>query len=289
MSKTIIITGTSTGFGKLIAQLSVKKGYNVIATMRGVDGKNKSNADELIEFSRDQPGSMDVVELDVSSDSSVENGLVDILSKHDKIDVLVNNAGIGGVGLTEGFTTDQLNQILNVNVLGVHRVTKGILPTMRKHGTGLIINISSIMGRIVIPFSTAYTASKYALEGYTESLHYELKGLGIDVVIVEPGGFGTNFFGSIMSPADTDVLETYGSFKDAPGKMFAGFGEALQSDTAPDPQDIAVAVDDLIGMSQGQRPVRVVVDPMSGGEGPKAINQTTDQIQKALLESFGMS
>ncbi|MCK5211060.1 MAG: SDR family oxidoreductase [Cyclobacteriaceae bacterium] len=289
MSKTIIITGTSAGFGKLIAQTSVSKGYNVIATMRDADGKNKSNADKLIEYSRDQPGSMVVVELDVSSDTSVENAINDILAKHDKIDVLVNNAGIGGVGLTEGFTTDQLNHILNVNVLGVHRVTKGVLPTMRKHGAGLIINISSIMGRIVIPFSTAYTASKFALEGYTESLRYELKGLGIDIAIIEPGGFGTNFFGSVMAPADTETLESYGSFKDTPEKMFAGFGEALQSDTAPDPQDIADAVDKMIDMPQGQRPVRMVVDPMSGGEGPKAINQTTDQIQTALLESFGMS
>jgi len=288
MSKTIIITGTSTGFGKLIAKTSVGKGYNVIATMRGADGKNKSNADELIEYAGNQPGNMEVVDLDVSSDASVESALNDILSKHDKIDVLVNNAGIGGIGLTEGFTTEQLTQILNVNVLGVHRVTKGILPTMRKQGVGLIINISSVMGRIVIPFSTAYTASKYALEGYTESLRYELKGFGIDIAMVEPGGFGTNFFGSVMSPADTDVLESYGEFKDAPEKMFAGFGEILQSDSAPDPQDIADAVDNLIDMPQGQRPVRVVVDPMSGGEGPKAINQTTDQIQKALLESFGM-
>ncbi|MCK5467021.1 MAG: SDR family NAD(P)-dependent oxidoreductase, partial [Cyclobacteriaceae bacterium] len=215
--------------------------------------------------------------------------LNDILTKHNKIDVLVNNAGIGGVGLTEGFTIDQLTHIFNVNVFGVHRVTKGILPTMRKHGAGLIINISSIMGRIVIPFSTAYTASKFALEEYTESLRYELKGLGIDIAIIEPGGFGTNFFGSVMAPADTETIESYGAFKDTPEKMFAGFGEALQSDTAPDPQDIADAVDKMIDMPQGQRPVRMVVDPMSGGEGPAAINQTTDQIQKALLESFGMS
>lgn len=289
MSKTIIITGTSAGFGKLIAKTSVRKGYNVIATMRDADGKNKSNADELIEYAGNHPGNMNVVELDVSSDSSVKNAINDILAKHDKIDVLVNNAGIGGVGLTEGFTTDQLYQILNVNVLGVHRVTKGILPGMRKHGAGLIINISSIMGRIVIPFSSAYTASKYALEGYTESLRYELKGLGIDISIIEPGGFGTNFFGSVMAPADTEALESYGAFKDVPEKMFAGFGEALQSDSAPDPQDIADAVDKMIDMPQGQRPVRMVVDPMSGGDGPKAINQTTDQIQKALLESFGMS
>ncbi len=288
MNQTILITGTSTGFGKLIAQTSVKKGHTVIATMRDADDKNKANAEELINFSADQPGSLEVVSLDVASGESVAQALKDILSRHDKIDVLVNNAGIGGGGITEGFTTDQFEQIMNVNVLGVHRVIKGILPTMRKISSGLIINISSVMGRIIIPFATAYTTSKYALEGYTESLKYELKGVGIDVAVVEPGGFGTNFFGNMMPPADTEAVDSYGAYKDVPDKMWGSFAQAFQSDSAPDPQDVADAIDKLIDMPKGQRPTRTVVDPMSGGEAPTAINQTTDNIQKELLESFGM-
>ena len=120
MNQTILITGTSTGFGKLIAETSVKKGHHVIATMRGADGKNKAKAGELLKFSADQPGSLEVVDLDVASDASVSPAIKDILSRHNKIDVLVNNAGIGGGGLTEGFTTEQFDQIMNVNVLGVH-------------------------------------------------------------------------------------------------------------------------------------------------------------------------
>lgn len=289
MNQTILVTGTSTGFGKLIVETSLKKGHHVIATMRGAEGKNKSNAEVLIKLAKDKPGTLEVVDLDVADDTSVSNALGDILSRHDKIDVLVNNAGIGGGGLTEGFTTDQFELILNVNVLGVHRVTKGILPSMRKNGSGLIINVSSVMGRIVIPFATAYTASKYALEGYTESLRYELKSMGIDVASVEPGGFGTNFFGNMVGPEDKEAVESYGALKEVPDKMWGAFAQQMQSDAAPDPQEVADAVDQLIDLPQGERPTRTVVDPMSGGEAPTAINHTTDQIQKALLESFGMS
>lgn len=289
MSKTVLITGTSSGFGKLIAQTSAAKGYTVIATMRGVEGKNKESAAELTKYGEGQPGSIDVMELDVASGESVASAIQHIEGKYASVDVLVNNAGIGGGGLTEGFTTDQFEQIMNVNVLGVHRMTKGILPIMRKNGGGLVINISSIMGRIIIPFATAYTTSKYALEGYTESLRYELKGMGIDVTSVEPGGFGTNFMGNMLPPADTAALEGYGDLKDAPQKMWEGFGEALASDQAPNPQDVADAVDNLISMAAGTRPSRVVVDPMSGGEAPTHINKTTDDIQKALLASFGMA
>ncbi len=288
MSQTILITGTSTGFGKLIAQTSASKGHKVIATMRAVNGKNKEHARELAAYGDNQSGSIEVIELDVASDASVASAMDTLSSKYDKIDVLINNAGIGGGGLTEGFTVDQFEQILNINVTGVHRVIKGILPIMRKRGAGLIINISSVMGRVIIPFATAYTTSKYALEGYSESLRYELKGVGIDVSVIEPGGFGTNFFGNMLPPADTDALESYGAYKEVPDKMWGGMTEMFSSDKAPNPQDIADAVDRLVDMEAGTRPARVVVDPMSGGEAPTAINKMTDEIQKALLSSFGM-
>jgi len=289
MNQTILITGTSTGFGKLIAETAASKGHTVIATMRGIEEKNKNQADELAQYGAKSPGSITVYELDVASDDSVSNAYNSITSDFDDIDVVVNNAGIGGGGLTEGFTVDQFEQIMNINVTGVHRVVKSVLPLMRKKGQGLIINVSSVMGRIVIPFATAYTTSKFALEGYSESLRYELKGLGIDVSIVEPGGFGTNFFGNMLPPEDHRVLESYGSYNDVPKKMRGGFSEVMSSADAPDPQMIADAVDDLINLQPGKRPARVVVDPMSGGEAPNTINHMTDEIQKGLLESFGMT
>jgi len=289
MSQTILITGTSTGFGKLIAQTAASKGHHVIATMRGVDGKNKGQAEALRKYGQESAGSIAVFEMDVATDDSVLTAIDKIKAEYKEIDVLVNNAGIGGGGLTEGFTVSQFDQIMNVNVTGVHRVVRGILPIMRKKDQGLIINISSVMGRIIIPFATAYTTSKFALEGYSESLRYELKGLGIDVSIVEPGGFGTNFFGNMLPPEDASVLQSYGSYNDVPQQMWGGFSEAMSADDAPNPQIVADAVDDLINLKSGSRPARVVVDPMSGGEAPAAINGMTDEIQKGLLQSFGLT
>ena len=132
MSQTVLITGTSTGFGKLIAQTEAAKGHQVIATMRGTEGKNKNQAEELENFGKEAAGSIEVFELDVASDDSVSTALKAISDKYDEIDVLVNNAGVGGGGITEGFSIEQFEHIMNVNVTGVHRVVKGILPMMRK-------------------------------------------------------------------------------------------------------------------------------------------------------------
>lgn len=289
MNKTILITGTSTGFGKLAAQTAAAQGNIIIATMRHTNSKNKAASDELTKFGKEQNGSIEVYDLDVADDASVANTMDEILSKHPDIDVLVNNAGLGAGGLTEGFSVEQFYQILNVNVLGIHRLTKRVLPAMRAKKSGLIINLSSVMGRVVIPFATAYTTSKYAVEGYSESLRYELKPLGIDVSVIEPGGFGTNFFGNMIGPEDQHILQSYGEYKDIPEKMWGSFSEMMAKGDAPNPQLIADKILELVEMPAGTRPVRAVVDPMNGGEAPKAINKVTDEIQKQLLSSFGLT
>ena len=202
--------------------------------------------------------------------------------------MLVNNAGVGQGGHTEAFRDNQFQQVFDVNVFGVQRTIRAVLPSMRENGNGLIINISSVMGRIVIPFAGIYTASKYALEGLSESYRYELKGTGVDVVLVEPGGFPTNFFSSMMYPGDEERTQSYGDLADAPEKLWGGMGEAMQSQDAPDPNAVAEAVTKLIETPASNRPTRTVVDPMSGGEGPVMINATTDQVQAQLMQSLGM-
>ncbi len=287
MSQTILITGTSSGFGKLMTKTLLEKGHKVVASMRDPREKNKASADELKQFGTDE--NLLIVDLDVTNDQSVNSAVNAGLEKFGKIDALVNNAGIGTGGITEGFTPDQFTQLMNVNVSGLHRVTRAVLPSMREHGNGLIINISSVMGRIVIPFATVYTASKFAVEGYTESLRYELGKLGIDVVSIEPGGFMTGFFGNMLEPADKNRVESYGEYAKVPDQMWEGVGDQLTGDEAPNPQEVADAVFDLVELPRGKRPLRVVVDPMSGGEGPKTINETTEQVQKQLLEAFGLN
>lgn len=288
-TKVVLITGSSSGFGLLTTRTLLEKGCTVIASMRGLDGKNKEHADSLKTFAEGKPGKLHLLELDVTSDSSVEAAVKQALEIAGRIDVVINNAGFGVAGFAEATTVSQFQKNFDVNVFGVQRVSRAVLPAMRKQGNGLIVNISSIIGRMVMPFAASYVASKYALEGLSESYRYELAGTGVDVVIIEPGGFDTNFLANMEPAADNDRLKSYGPLAEMPDKMWGGFAENLKGDDAPDPQVVADAIAKLIETPAGKRPLRTVVDPMMGGEATRAINQTTDQIQAELLGNLGMS
>jgi NAD(P)-dependent dehydrogenase (short-subunit alcohol dehydrogenase family) len=281
----ILVTGSSSGFGFLIARTLLNDGHTVFATMRGLDNKNADAAKKLQSQAAETNGRLHLLDMDVTDTASVNSAVQQALTKAGCIDVVINNAGYCVSGYAETVTEEQLQRQLDVNVLGVQRVTRAVLPAMRKAGKGLIVNISSIMGRLIIPFAGAYTASKYALEGLSESYRYELAGTGVDVAIIEPGGFGTNFMANMDSGADTDRLESYGPLAELPGKLWGPFMEQLTAEEAPNPQRVADSVLNLIKTPAGQRPLRTVVDPM-GGEAPEAINSTTDQIQKQMFEEM---
>jgi NAD(P)-dependent dehydrogenase (short-subunit alcohol dehydrogenase family) len=287
--KNVLITGSNSGFGYLIARTLLKNGYTVFATMRDPEGRNASKSQELRAMAGSTEGKAHVLDLDVTQDESVEAAVQQALDLEGSIDVVINNAGIGSGGFGEAFTTDQWKQLFDVNVFGVQRILRGVLPSMRERSAGLIIHISSVMGRLVIPFSAPYTASKYALEGMAESYRYELIGTGVDTTIVEPGGFPTSFADRLVSPADEARVNSYGDLKEVPERLWGGMFATLQSDNAPDPQEVADAVIGLIETPAGERPLRVVVDPMMGGEAPKAINKMTDEIQQQLLSNFGLA
>ena len=277
----ILVTGSSSGFGFLIARTLLNDGHTVFATMRGLANKNADTAEKLKSQAAETSGRLHLLDMDVTDTASVNSAVQQALTQEGRIDVVVNNAGYGVSGYAETVTEEQLQRQLDVNVVGVQRVTRAVLPAMRKAGKGLIVNISSVMGRLIIPFAAAYTASKYALEGLSESYRYELAGTGVDVTIIEPGGFGTNFAANMESGADTDRLESYGPLAEIPGKLWGPFLEQLTAEGAPDAQQVADAVSNLIKTPAGQRPLRTVVDPLVGDDAPRAINSTTDQIQKA--------
>jgi NAD(P)-dependent dehydrogenase (short-subunit alcohol dehydrogenase family) len=283
----VLITGASSGFGLLTAQTLLNRGYTVFATMREPAGRNARMARQLEEHAAGAPGALQILELDVTSDASVTSAVERALDAVDRLDVVVNNAGIGAGGLAESFTPDQHRRIFDINVFGVQRVNRAVLPSMRRARSGLLIHVSSIMGRLVIPFAAPYTASKFALEGLVESYRYELTGTGVDVVIIEPGGFPTSFGQRLMIPADEGVVASYGKRAELAQSMWGGFMERLQKSDI-DPQLVADAIQQSIETPAGQRPLRVVVDPLSGGEGPRLINQTTDQIQAQLLAGLGL-
>jgi len=144
------------------------------------------------------------------------------------------------------------------------------------------------MGRIVLPFSAPYTSSKYALEALAETYRYELAATGVDVVIVEPGGFGTSFGASMAQPADDERVASYGDMAGAADQFWGGIMEQLEGGEAPDPQLVADAVAELVEGRPGERPFRTVVDPMMGGEPARAVNATTGEVQRQLFEGFGM-
>src|ERR1700745_2598584 len=250
MSKTILITGASSGFGRDTAETLFRAGHTVYASMRGTQGKNREAAEALRKL-----GIM-TVELDVSDDASVEAGVKKVLVEAGKIDVLVNNAGIMSAGVTEAFTADQATFLFNTNVIGILRTSRAVLPSMREKHDGLIINVGSILGRVTFPFFGIYGASKFAVEALTDSLRYEVSQLGIDVALVQPSASPTPLYENVQLPADPDRVAAYGAVGEIPGAMFKPFMTTFQAADAPNPHDVAEAIAKLVALPKGRRPAR---------------------------------
>ena len=197
MKKTVLITGTSSGIGKSAAKIFQAAGWNVIATMRKPEA----------ELELTQLSNVLVEELDVTRQETIDTAIAKGIATFGKIDVLVNNAGFGTMGPLEAATDELMQHIFNVNLFGVVRTTKAILPHMRENKEGLIINVSSIVGRASFPYQALYHATKHALEGLTESSQYELKPLGINLKLVEPGGVETAFIDNISFTDASELLD----------------------------------------------------------------------------------
>jgi len=279
MSKVILITGTSTGFGRDTAETLALTGHTVFASMRDPDVKNKSHADDL------KSKGIEVVELDVTNMQSVEAAIIHVVLKAGRIDVLINNAGIAAAGVTEAFTGEQASAIFDVNVIGTHRVTRAVLPTLRRQKEGLIINVGSILGRVTFPFFGIYGASKFAVEALTDSLRYEVSQLGIDVSLVQPSAYPTPMYSSVSNPADTDRVAEYGEIGEIPAAMFGHFMEMFESADAPNPHDIAEAISGLVDTPLGTRPARTVVGTSFGAD---FLNDTTAPIQAETVKNLGL-
>jgi NADP-dependent 3-hydroxy acid dehydrogenase YdfG len=279
MSKTILITGASSGFGRDAAQTLARAGHTVYASMRGLKGKNRGAAEALEKLG------IKTVELDVNDDASVEAGVKKVLAEAGKIDVLVNNAGIASAGVTEAFTADQARAVFDTNVIGLLRVTRAVLPSMRQKRDGLVVNIGSILGRVTFPFFGIYGASKMAVEALTDSLRLEVSQLGIEVVEVQPSAYPTNMYASIQTPAGADITTSYGEVGQIPGAMFKTFMSIFEGENAPKPHDIAEALTKLVGQTKGSRAARTVVGSPFGAD---KINSDVAPIQTQVVEGLGL-
>lgn len=195
MTKTVLITGASSGFGKEAAQLFRRNGWNVVATMRS-PSKAASWANDLT-----------VLPVDVTDRASMQRAVDEAVAQFGGIDVLVNNAGFGVSGPLEGVAADEIHRQFNTNVVGLIEMTQIVLPVMRKARAGVIINISSVGGIISGPLISLYIASKWAVEGFSESLQYELAMHNIRIKVIEPGGSNTNFEGSSQLVVDHPAYE----------------------------------------------------------------------------------
>ena len=192
--KIAVVTGSSSGIGFETSLLLARNGFYTYATIRSLDKSSK-----LVDISNEEDNnlSLDVLQLDVTDDKSVKDAINIIADKQGRIDLVVNNAGYGSTGAVEDFSIDEIKAQFETNFFGAIRVIQSVLPLMRKQRTGIIVNISSIGGRIAFPFSPSYASTKFALEGLSEALQYEVDQFGIKVILIEPGIIKTNFLDNI--------------------------------------------------------------------------------------------
>src|ERR1700730_4291866 len=280
--KVVVVTGASTGFGRLIAETLARKNYQVFATMRNVNGKNAGHAQELRELGQRESLALHVAELSVTDDSSVERAIRTVIDEAGHIDVLVNNAGYGLMGVTEAVTLEQSQRIMDTNFFGAVRMNRAVLPYMRRQKSGLLIHISSGAGRVVVPSMGFYCASKWAMEALAEEYRYELASLGIDSVIIQPGAYPTAVFDNIERAADTTREDAYGAVNGIADRILGMLGGSKAN-----PQEIADAVLRTIETPPGQRKLRQRVG--SGVQGIADLNQLSEKVQEQILAAFGMS
>lgn len=274
MTKTIFITGTSTGFGKLTAITLSKAGHKVIAGMRGINDKNQLVAEELSLLPN-----IDVVEIDVTEDVSVKNAFEAVLAKYGRIDVLVNNAGLAGFGLVEAFSIDQIKNFFEVNFYGIIRTYQAVLPSMRAAKNGLIINLTSGASGHSLPFMGPYLASKFGVEAITESLQEELRQFNIENVTIQPGVYPTEMNTGVKPGNNADRTEIAKAYDPIATEMFNAIGTGLfgkMQQFEMNPQTIADGILELINMHDGTRPLRFPLDAIAEGTDIAFINSRAE-------------
>jgi NAD(P)-dependent dehydrogenase (short-subunit alcohol dehydrogenase family) len=259
----------------------------VFATMRDIRGRNAQSARDIRALAEKEKSKLHPIEMDVTQDASVEAGVKAVLAQAGRLDVVVNNAGVLAMAHEEAFTPEALRQVMEVNVFGAQRVNRAVLPSMRAQKSGLLVHLSSVLARFILPCTGVYSASKAALEALAESYRYELAGLGIDSVIVEPGGYPTETFAKQIPADDPQRAAGYGPMSELPKQLGASMMQMFALPDGPKPQEVADALVKLIDVPPGQRPLRTVVDRFMGA-GAEALNATAGQVASQVLSGIGM-
>ncbi len=229
-----VVTGSSTGNGFETSLLLAKNKFYTYATMRNLDKSTRTK-----EIAKKDSLPLEVLQLDVTDDKSVADAIDMISNRHRRIDVLVNNAGYDMHGAVEDLSIDEIKTQFETNFFGAVRLTKAVLPLMRKQRSGIIVNVSSIGGRIGVPLNSAYTSSKFALEGFSESMKYELEGFGIRVILIEPGAVKTNFLENIKWAQEAVKLDS--PYAELSKKVSEGVRESFKQ-ASSSPLQVAEAI-----------------------------------------------
>ncbi len=288
MSEIALVTGASSGFGRMIVEALAASGHTVYASMRDLDGRNAAVAGELAAYARERNVTIRCIELDVQDDSSAERAIARIIGDQGRLDVLVHNAGHMVYGPAEAFTPVQLAELYDVNVLGTQRVNRAALPHMRHQGRGLLVWIgSSSSAGGIPPLLAPYFAAKAGMDALAVSYARELAPLGIETSIVVPGAFtqGTNHFAHSGAPSDTKRADAYAAAW--PDGFATRLRDALAA-TVPanaDPKAVAAAVAEIVDAPFGSRPFRVVVDPAD--DGAAASYAVIDGVREQFLRRIG--
>ena len=264
----VLVTGAGSGIGRAVAEVLARAGHCVYASMRAIGSTNKTRADEFAQLAERERIDLRVLEMDVLSEPSCRAAVDQVLFEQGRIDVVVNNAGMLMIGMTEAFAPEQLAQIFDTNAISWLRVNRAVLPAMRRQGRGVLVYISSTTAHIFEPFMGPYVASKAAGEALAEVMSFEVSPFGIESVIVVPGAFtsGTEHFAHAHRPANVSVVAQYGELP----KIAEGMGAKLEAiDVANagalDVSAVGDAVRDVLDQPHGKRSARVVVDGQHKG------------------------
>jgi NAD(P)-dependent dehydrogenase (short-subunit alcohol dehydrogenase family) len=281
--KSVLVTGTSSGFGNLGAQLYARKGAKVFATMRNLP---RPEGEALVKLAKEEQLDITVLELDVLSDESVASAIAEAeWLAGGALDILVNNAGINISGPVEVQDMEATQLSFDTNVYGIQRTIRAALPAMRKRKSGVIFNVSSQQGRVIMPGGGIYSATKFAVESMSEQLAYELVPHGIDVVIIEPGGFPTNIGANraklteeLAGRSEKERLDAYPAL----ASRMTGMPRGGTWPNAPDPIMVPQAIAEIAAMPSGTRPLRRPVHP-----GPKPQEKINEVCRESQLEWLG--
>ena len=202
--KVAVVTGSSSGLGYETSLVLARIGFDTYATMRNIEG---GGAKQIADIAKNENLPLEIIQLNVDNDNSVSDAINRIVSEKNSIDIVVNNAGYDLMGALEETSMDEIKAQFETNSFGALRVMQAVIPTMRKQGGGIIVNTTSLGGRISFPLNSAYHATKFALEGLSESIRYELEPFGIKIIVIEPGGVGSNFLKNLkMATKTSDPL-----------------------------------------------------------------------------------